>query len=245
VRAACRRYRTFHHEPKRQQAPALHTLREIRQASVALRDAPLTADAPHPPSTPDTRRTKMIRMDGLRKLLATAEPPDLGPGPRAGVRAESTLNKELDELLPASNSDSCLLLRAVVLLWHDHLDAAHTIAQSIENADGAFIHGIMHRREPDYGNATYWFRRVGRHGAFPEIARQAGQFLEAKKDTALHSQLVPAGSWDAYAFIAACEQATQRQPDDARRRVLREVQRIESEALMDWLFKDMEEGQRP
>src|SRR5439155_4537203 len=107
----------------------------------------------------------MSGMDAIQKLLATPEPPDLGPGPRPGVETEGHLNRKLDEALRQTKLSIARqqLIRALVLLWHDHLDAAHVIAQEIESADGAFIHGIMHRREPDYGNAKYWFRRVGEH----------------------------------------------------------------------------------
>jgi hypothetical protein len=188
-------------------------------------------------STLAARRTKLIVMDELRKLLATAEPPELGPGPRAGVQPESVLTKSLDQALPKRKGDAEQLLRALVLLWHDHLDSAHAIAQSIENADGAFVHGIVHRREPDYGNATYWFRRVGQHPAFPEIARRAQLLepLDGRKGLAL--QLMSNCGWNPYAFITACEKAAQNPPDDAWNRVLRQVQRIESEALMEWLLQ--------
>src|SRR5438045_1972673 len=48
---------------------------------------------------------------------------------------------------------------AGLYLYFSCLDEAHEIAQSVETADGTYWHGIMHRQEPDAGNAAYWFRR--------------------------------------------------------------------------------------
>src|SRR5262245_3566808 len=91
----------------------------------------------------------------VKALLASPELPGLGPGPRQGIRSRAELESALTNIFAGStvSSERQELVRALVLLWHDHLDAAHTIAQDIENRDGSFVHGIMHRREPDYGNA--------------------------------------------------------------------------------------------
>lgn len=54
------------------------------------------------------------------------------------------------------------LLRA---LWQDaqgNWDAAHELAQDVETRDGAWVHGYLHRREGDGGNAAYWYRRAGK-----------------------------------------------------------------------------------
>ena len=54
------------------------------------------------------------------------------------------------------------LLRA---LWHDakgDWDAAHTLAQDIDDVKGAWVHAYLHRKEGDEGNAGYWYRRAGR-----------------------------------------------------------------------------------
>jgi hypothetical protein len=108
----------------------------------------------------------------IKQLLATAEPAELGPGPRADVLSESALNARVDSLLGNTRISPARqqLIRSVILLWHDHLDASHNISQGIENTDGSFVHAIMHRREPDAWNSKYWWRRVGNHPAFPEIA---------------------------------------------------------------------------
>src|SRR5260370_17845521 len=151
----------------------------------------------------------MSGMNEIERLIATAELPELGPGRRGGVQGEGGLKKALDELfrgvkLAAENQQ---LIRSLVLLWHDHLDAGHTIAQNIDGADGAFVHGIMHRREPDYGNAKYWFRRVGEHPAFAAMAKRVTALLDAKDQSGLLRRLTPNGEWDAFAFIDLCEEA--------------------------------------
>jgi hypothetical protein len=178
-------------------------------------------------------------LQDAQKLLTTAEPAELGPGPRAGILAEAELESKLDGLFDRGEIAVSRqpLIRALLLLWHDHLDAAHVIAQSIDNADGAFVHGIMHRREPDYGNAKYWFHRVGAHGSFSELAKRAQSFLVSKGDKRLAEELIKNGRWDAFAFVDACEAAAERRGGAGREALLRDVQAIESQVLLEWLVE--------
>src|SRR5262249_28420883 len=116
----------------------------------------------------------MSSQPDLARLLTTPDPPQLGPTPRVSAWSQGKIASELKGALgnsrvPAERQE---LIRALVLLWHDHLETAHEIAQGIDSSDAAFVHGIMHRREPDYGNAAYWFRRVGNHPAFTKIAEK-------------------------------------------------------------------------
>ena len=74
-------------------------------------------------------------------------------------------------------------------LWHDFLDKSHTISQAIETPEGSWWHAIMHRREGDFSNAKYWYRRVGQHALMEQIAVEAG------------------GEWEPMAFVDQCEQA--------------------------------------
>lgn len=50
-------------------------------------------------------------------------------------------------------------------LWHEaHGDweRAHSITQTIETPDAAWVHAYLHRKEGDTFNAGYWYRRAGR-----------------------------------------------------------------------------------
>ena len=51
----------------------------------------------------------------------------------------------------------------LVALWHDargEWDAAHQVAQDIDDKSGAWVHAYLHRKEGDPGNAAYWYRRA-------------------------------------------------------------------------------------
>jgi hypothetical protein len=53
--------------------------------------------------------------------------------------------------------------RALQAMWEDakgNWNAAHSIAQEIDDETGAQIHAYLHRKEGDLGNAAYWYRRA-------------------------------------------------------------------------------------
>jgi len=53
----------------------------------------------------------------------------------------------------------------VKALWWDAKDdwsRAHETAQDVNNADGAWVHAYLHRKEGDLGNAGYWYSRAGK-----------------------------------------------------------------------------------
>jgi hypothetical protein len=173
----------------------------------------------------------------LRSFLATPAPAELGPGPRPGVQSLSELNAHLDGVLAKAGLSGALaeLVRAEVLLWHDHLDASHALAQNIEGRDGSYVHGILHRREPDYGNAKYWFRRVGTHPCFQPLSKRSATLLEDAGQPTLAVRLLPGGQWDPFAFVDACETAAKHSRPGAEVKVLQQIQQAEFELLLDYL----------
>src|ERR1051325_212444 len=178
----------------------------------------------------------MKTFDNFQELLATANLPELGPGPREGVESEASLNGKLEKRFQGTglSEERRQLIWALGLLWHDHLEAANGIAQRIGNADGALVHGIMHRRDPDYSNAAYWFQRVGKHPVFPELARRVGEMLDSAKEDALREELIPKGEWDPFGFVNLCERAVNQSEEDQQTQLLRAIQKIETGVLLEW-----------
>src|SRR5262245_63172112 len=99
--------------------------------------------------------------------------PALGPGtPDESVRPKLkalALNRSLaGAKIVDFVASRCVL--SGLWLWHDFLDESHRLSQDIDTVEGSYWHAIMHRREPDYGNAKYWFRRVEQHEIFDQLA---------------------------------------------------------------------------
>jgi hypothetical protein len=127
-------------------------------------------------------------------------------------------------------------MAAGLLQVFDFWDASHEAAQQAddlgERASSAYWHGIAHRREPDPGNAAYWFRRVGHHPLFAPLAEAAAPLLDTHGDAALTARLLSRG-WDAMAMIDLCTQA---KPGTPREALARRLQRLEMWMLLEATF---------
>jgi hypothetical protein len=80
----------------------------------------------------------------------------------------------------------------------DAIHEAHTIFQDAKTDLGSYWHGVMHRREGDFDNARYWFRRAGSLPFFSALHRAASEFS---------ADMAKQADWDPYLFTGQCEQA--------------------------------------
>jgi hypothetical protein len=174
----------------------------------------------------------------IQPLLNTKGLAGLGSAARPGREPLKSLEEKLSRIfsetkvLPSTQP----LIRSLVVLWHDYLDESHSISQEIHSADGSFLHGIMHRREPDYGNAKYWFQRVGAHPSYPAIAARAREVLDEAQLDDLITKLIHGDAWDSFAFIDACDNAL-RKNDPTTISILRQIQEIESKTLLEHFLR--------
>jgi hypothetical protein len=159
------------------------------------------------------------------------------PGRSARWLADFLKSPELHRALPTDSCDRTALLAG---LWqvNDFLDESHSQSQSIEgegrDRNGDYWHGIMHRREPDWWNSKYWFRRVGQHPCFDELGALAEQALNECSSavaTKWQDRCGTPGTWDATAFVDLCEKAATGQ-DRALAQAARRIQWAEMLLLL-------------
>lgn len=188
----------------------------------------------------------------FRTHTSIADLPVLLPGQPALNKAwliSHLHNVRPEELVPnAASADDAVAVQAGLLQRHGDLDASHKLSQSVEGRgcqrSGDYWHGIMHRREPDYSNAKYWFRRVGQHSIFQELAQRATDILDRSGVADLsswHQRLGLPNDWNPFAFVDLCEDCA-RCDNPQQAQAAREIQRAEMQLLLAETYNDARRG---
>lgn len=143
----------------------------------------------------------------VQQLVDRAELAEFSRGrPRREYR-DQLRSLDVAAIFPSANavdeaSANCCL--AALWLANHFLDESHRISQAIDTPSGSFWHGIMHRREGDFWNAKYWFRKVGDHPAFAELRSACEAQLGGMAVTDI---CWSSAHWDPYAYVDLCQQA--------------------------------------
>lgn len=184
--------------------------------------------------------------EAIEKLEAGNPLPTLVPQKAWNSELTDALESvSLDELFEGESLKNTTFAEAIksgLLLWNDALDESHNISQGLGNQTGSYWHGIMHRREPDYSNSKYWFRRVGTHPIFPALRERALELFEETQNpsdtlTDIGQTLAAQEDWDAYQFIDWC-QAAEGDSDSDVTRFLQQVQAEEIKLLLAYSYRN-------
>ena len=175
----------------------------------------------------------------LVPLLTDAPLNGLGPGQanRAVRAALESLSVETDftglRVVDREMARGCL---SGLWLLHDFLDESHTISQGIQTSTGSYWHGIMHRREPDFSNAKYWFRRVGDHPVFEPLCSEAGRLAVEAGLGGESGYLATQSDWDAFRFVDLCQRALRERGDLGN--LCRRIAQREWQLLFDYCYRE-------
>lgn len=165
---------------------------------------------------------RVLREDHLLGKLTPTEPLDWEIAKRVREADDATIAGDK----AIKNATAFSMVRGGLLYAVDALDPAHRIFQDIHSDLGSYWHGMMHRREGDFDNARYWFRRAGTIPVFDAMHSEA-----ANVSADMAKQL----TWDPYLFTGQCEQA--RYGDTELVEAMAKLQRIEFDVLLDYCWR--------
>ena len=173
----------------------------------------------------------------LADLLRAQRLPPLGPGrPDEAVRPRLEALARDEAFAPhrVADPDMAAACRAGLWLRFNSLDESHQVSQGLDTAEGSYWHALMHRREGDFDNAKYWFRRVGRHPVFGPLGPEAAALVAAAGGPA-PAPLTTQVPWDPFAFVDLCAACVRGR--SAEEALCQQVQRREWELLFDYCYR--------
>jgi len=154
---------------------------------------------------PSTKAKKSFVANSIDSIVdALAERSTASPLAPRSV-ADVSLNQQIQDL---SVPD---IVKAALYLWNDDVDGAHTIVQKLSGKTAQLIHAVLHRREPDYSNAKYWYRRVSVHPVLDQLQEKYSD-------------------WEPFRFVDWCQNVKTSSPEKSRS-WLEEVQQCELEMI--------------
>lgn len=174
----------------------------------------------------------------LRAFVPDNPIAELGPGTPIHETEAGLASLDLEAAFqPHTITDPDMAAACHSGLWlaNNFLDTSHTLSQSIDTPTGSFWHGIMHRREGDFSNAKYWFRKVGSHPIFESLASVSRERAQEQESTCETEFLCSQSEWDPMAFIDLCEQVSRNGQDPGR--LCGHIGRQEWELLMLFSFE--------
>lgn len=164
------------------------------------------------------------------------------------------LEQELDELNKKAQQQSLLDIgsqkqRQAILalisglhIWNGSMDSSHKISQNLENKTGSYLHGLLHRMEPDYSNAKYWFRRAGGHPRGEQVQQGTLEILrDSNSDNSiLFQSFSREKSWNPE-LLTDIIAATLKSPLNADEvTILEQIQAIELRLLMETVLRELD-----
>ena len=115
---------------------------------------------------------RIFLQDGLLEKLTPSEPLSTA----LLLRVRATDDAAVSGGKTIGHAENFALVRGGLLYAIDAIHEAHAFFQDAKGDLGAYWHGMMHRREGDFENARYWFRRAGVLPCFATLHRAASEF---------------------------------------------------------------------
>lgn len=176
----------------------------------------------------------------VAELIRDNDLPDLGPG-RENMAVRDQLQalvptKLFAEQTPIRDEQMARCCLSGLWLRHNFLDESHTISQEIHTSSGSYWHGMMHRREPDYSNAKYWFHKVGSHPVFPKLCQVAHELAQSLPSNTDCNFLANQDAWDPFAFIDLCQKLA-KSPDADSLMLCQSIAAAEWNVLFDYCYQ--------